>query len=108
MLKGGYSPDVECFLRMIMWGVFKKELLVQPKNSEAVKTAELLNKITEESYTLFEQHPVNLKRREEGKDIANMLWFWSPQKTCHENLYERFNNRRCYISGGPYKRYWVI
>jgi len=99
VLKGGYSPDVECFPPHDYVGRFYKELLVQPKNSEAVKTAELLNKITEESHTLFEQHPVNLKRRKEGKDIANMLWFWSPGKRpAMKTFYERFGITGAVIS----------
>ena len=55
-----------------------KEVLVQAKNEEAQKTAELLNNMIFESQKLLENHPVNIKRKTLGKDTANSIWPWSP------------------------------
>jgi threonine synthase len=52
--------------------------LVQSKNPEAQATAGLLNNLILRSQELLENHPVNLKRKSEGKDPANSIWTWSP------------------------------
>jgi 2,3-bisphosphoglycerate-independent phosphoglycerate mutase len=99
VLKGGYSPDVECFPPHDYAGHFYNDLLVKPKNKEAAKTAELLNKIILESHKLLKDHPVNIKRRKEGKDIANMLWPWSPGRKPHMKTFqERFGIKGAVIS----------
>jgi 2,3-bisphosphoglycerate-independent phosphoglycerate mutase len=38
----------------------------------------LLNDLIEKSRELLENHPVNIKRKGEGKDPANCIWPWSP------------------------------
>lgn len=55
-----------------------RPLLVKPENPGALDTAELLNELIIKSQRLLEQHPVNLRRRAEGKDMANSIWPWSP------------------------------
>lgn len=40
------------------------------------KNAQLLNKIMRDSKELLEDHPVNRKRIETGKNPANMIWLW--------------------------------
>jgi threonine synthase len=54
------------------------KVLVQSKNPEAQSTAGLLNNLILRSQDLLENHPVNLKRKAEGKDPANSIWPWSP------------------------------
>ncbi|MDD3725736.1 MAG: cofactor-independent phosphoglycerate mutase [Candidatus Ratteibacteria bacterium] len=99
VLKGGYSPDVECFPPHDYVGHPYKELLVKPKNTEAVRTAELLNNLIEDSREFLERHPVNTKRKKEGKDIANMLWPWSPGKRPQMELFsERFGIKGAVVS----------
>lgn len=99
VLKGGYSPDVECFPPHDYTGRYYKELLVKPRNREAIETAEVLNKIIENSNKFLKEHPVNIKRREEGKDIANMLWPWSPgKKPDMKTFFERFGIKGAVIS----------
>ena len=99
VLKGDYSPDVECFPPHDYAGRFYNDLLVKPKNKEAVKTAELLNKIILDSHKLLENHPVNIKRKEEGKNVANMLWPWSPgRKPEMKPFQERFGIKGVVIS----------
>jgi 2,3-bisphosphoglycerate-independent phosphoglycerate mutase len=52
--------------------------LIKPENEEAVATAKLLNYLILRSQALLADHPVNLKRKEVGKDVANSIWPWSP------------------------------
>ncbi len=42
------------------------------------QTADLLNDLILRSQTLLENHPLNLRRKAEGKDPANSIWPWSP------------------------------
>lgn len=52
--------------------------LVKAEEEHAVATAKLLNYLILRSQALLAEHPVNLKRRLEGKDVANTIWPWSP------------------------------
>lgn len=52
--------------------------LIQAENSEAEATAKLLNYLILRSQALLAGHPINLKRKEAGKDMANSIWPWSP------------------------------
>ncbi len=60
-----------------------------------------LNDMMLRSKPLFESHPVNEKRREEGKPPANMLWFWGPGKKKREmpTMKERFGTEGVVITG---------
>ncbi|MCX8082607.1 MAG: cofactor-independent phosphoglycerate mutase [bacterium] len=99
VLKGGYSSDVECFPPHDYTSTPYKQLLVKPKSKEAVRTAEILNRIIEESYDILDKHPVNLQRKRQGKDPANMLWPWSPgRKPVMDKFYERFGIKGAVIS----------
>ena len=42
------------------------------------QTADLINDLILRSQVLLENHPVNMKRKAEGKDPANSIWPWSP------------------------------
>ena len=53
-------------------------LMVKPETPEARATADLLNELILQSQELLKDHPVNLKRIENGKDPANSIWPWSP------------------------------
>jgi 2,3-bisphosphoglycerate-independent phosphoglycerate mutase len=58
---------------------------------EGKTTADLLNRMVEESQVFLEQHPVNRKRRESGKQPANSLWPWAPgKKPRMKTIRERF------------------
>lgn len=52
-------------------------LLVKPAVPEAEETARLINNLILESQKILENHPVNIKRKAEGKDPANSIWPWS-------------------------------
>lgn len=54
------------------------DVMIKPEVPEAAETADLLNKMILRSQELLEDHPVNLKRKAEGKDPANSIWPWSP------------------------------
>ncbi len=55
-----------------------RPLMVKALVPEAQATADLLNDLIEKSQTLLANHPLNLKRKAEGKDPANSIWPWSP------------------------------
>jgi len=56
------------------------DVLINPKHDGAEKTANLLNKMIFDSKLLLENHPLNRRRKETGKNPANMIWPWSPGK----------------------------
>ncbi|MCP4220431.1 MAG: cofactor-independent phosphoglycerate mutase [bacterium] len=55
-----------------------KDHLVHPLKDEGKETAEQLNRMILRSQELLENHPVNVKRKAEGKEPANSIWPWSP------------------------------
>ncbi|MDL2241844.1 cofactor-independent phosphoglycerate mutase [Bacteroidales bacterium OttesenSCG-928-L03] len=55
-----------------------REVLIQAENEEAQPTAQVLNELILASQQLLDAHPINLKRKAEGKDPANSIWPWSP------------------------------
>ena len=55
-----------------------RDVLIRPEAAEAQATADLLNGLILRSQKLLENHPVNIKRKAEGKDAANSIWPWSP------------------------------
>ncbi|MCL1937969.1 MAG: cofactor-independent phosphoglycerate mutase [Candidatus Azobacteroides sp.] len=59
-------------------GIDFAKVLIQPEIPEAQETAEILNRLIIRSQECLEHHPVNLKRKAEGKDPANSIWPWSP------------------------------
>jgi 2,3-bisphosphoglycerate-independent phosphoglycerate mutase len=52
--------------------------LVEAENEESVATAKLLNYLILRSQALLAEHPVNIKRKEAGKEVASSIWPWSP------------------------------
>ena len=52
--------------------------LVKAENEESAATAKLLNYLILRSQALLTEHPVNLKRKAAGKEVANSIWPWSP------------------------------
>ena len=55
-----------------------RPLMVKAEKPESRDTADLLNGLILKSQELLANHPVNLRRMEEGKDPANSIWPWSP------------------------------
>ena len=72
-------------------GAKVEDVLVKADVAEAENTAKLLNELILKSQELLENHPVNLKRKAEGKDPANSIWVWSPgYKPSMKTLKEKF------------------
>lgn len=55
-----------------------RPLMVKAETEEARSTADLINKLILDSQRLLAEHPINKKRKAEGKDPANSIWPWSP------------------------------
>lgn len=54
-----------------------RNVLVKAETEEANATAELINHLILRSQELLPMHPVNKRRAEQGKDMANSIWPWS-------------------------------
>ena len=76
VIKGG-KKDIACTPPHDVPGTPYQDVLVKPKNGKS-ETADLLNKLILKSQEVLNNHPVNKKRIEEGKDPANSIWPWSP------------------------------
>ena len=82
---------LECFPPHDHVGKPWKELAIKPMSAEGKKTADLLNRLVEESQPFLEAHPVNQRRKKEGKQAANSLWPWAPgKKPVMQTLQQRF------------------
>ena len=53
---------------------------IDPSSPAGKETADLLNSFVEESRKFLENHPINICRRADGKQPANLLWPWAPGK----------------------------
>lgn len=74
---------------------FRDVLIRPPEAADAQATADLLNGLILRSQELLENHPVNIKRKAEGKDAANSIWPWSPgYRPRMQTLMERFGVER--------------
>ena len=82
---------LECFPPHDHVGTPWKDLAVKPLAAEGKETADLLNRLVEESQPFLEQHPVNQTRLREGKQPANLLWPWAPgKKPAMQTMQQRF------------------
>lgn len=77
-----------------------KEVITKPIVQEAKDTSQLLNRLILKSQELLEHHPINIKRKSEGKQPANSIWPWSPgNKPVMPTLKEMFGvNKSAVIS----------
>lgn len=53
-----------------------RENMIQAECPEAQATADLLNELVMKSQQLLADHPLNVRRRQEGRDPANSIWPW--------------------------------
>jgi len=77
VIKGG-KKQLNCTPPHDVPGKPFRPCLIQPENAESAATAKLLNYLILRSQALLAEHPVNLKRKAAGKDMANSIWPWSP------------------------------
>jgi 2,3-bisphosphoglycerate-independent phosphoglycerate mutase len=90
ILPGG-EFRLECFPPHDHVGTSWRVLAIKPMTPQGKETADLLNRLVEESQSFLENHPVNQKRREDGRQPANSLWPWAPgKKPRMKTLQERF------------------
>jgi 2,3-bisphosphoglycerate-independent phosphoglycerate mutase len=90
---------LECFPPHDHVGTPWRELAILPMTPEGKDTADLLNRLIEASQAFLEDHPVNRKRRAEGKQAANSLWPWAPgKKPRMQTMQERFGIRGAVIA----------
>lgn len=64
------------------------DYLPQAAGTEGQQTAELLTDLIKRSQSLLKDHPVNIKRKQEGKDPGNSVWFWSAGKKPEMKTYQ--------------------
>ncbi len=76
-IKGG-DKRVKCTPPHDVPGQPYKEYMPEAETLEAEETCALMKELTLRSMQLLENHPVNLKRKAEGKCPANSIWMWSP------------------------------
>lgn len=90
VVKNG-NKEVKCTPPHDVPGTEFNEVLVESKSKEGESTAELLNRLILKSQEVLRNHPINLKRIDQGKDPANSIWPWSPgykpQMQTYKKLY---------------------
>lgn len=92
-LKGG-DKRLKCTPPHDVPGTPANEVMIQATVPEAQATANRLNELIIKSQELLSKHPVNLKRKAKGKDMANSIWPWSPgYKPQMETLMQRYGLR---------------
>lgn len=77
VIKGG-KKHMSCTPPHDVPGKPFRPCLIEAENEESAATAKLLNYLILRSQALLAEHPVNLKRIEAGKEVANSIWPWSP------------------------------
>jgi 2,3-bisphosphoglycerate-independent phosphoglycerate mutase len=69
-----------------------RDVLIEPTSDAGIETAKILNHLIIKSQDVLRNHPINLKRKAEGKDPANCAWFWSSgYKPAMKTLQEKYN-----------------
>jgi 2,3-bisphosphoglycerate-independent phosphoglycerate mutase len=74
----GGNKNINCTPPHDVPGAPFKDALISEKTKEGIETKRKLNDLILKSQELLENHPINIKRKEEGKDPANSIWPWSP------------------------------
>ena len=97
VIKGGEN-NFHCTPPHDVPGTPFREVLPEA-NGDASRTADLVTALILRSQELLKDHPVNIKRRKEGKDPANSIWPWSPgNKPAMKTLQEQYGIRGAMIS----------
>ncbi len=77
VIKNG-NKEICCTPPHDLPGIPFDEILVEVEEPEGLATAKQLNRLIRKSQELLADHPVNIKRKAEGKDPATSIWPWSP------------------------------
>ncbi|MCM8823032.1 MAG: cofactor-independent phosphoglycerate mutase [Candidatus Omnitrophica bacterium] len=99
VLKGQFSPEVECFPPHDNVRKSVNSILPKGLSGAGEKTAETLRYLIKESEALLKNHPVNLKRIASEKQPGNLIWPWSPgRKPSMEPISKKFGITGAVIS----------
>jgi 2,3-bisphosphoglycerate-independent phosphoglycerate mutase len=77
VIKGG-NKSLNCVPPHDVPGTAVIDVLPSASNESGNETAQLLFDLIQKSQQLLKCHPVNIRRKMEGKDKANSIWPWSP------------------------------
>lgn len=62
------------------------------------KTGDVYRELMEKSYDVLKDHPVNLKRKAQGKNPGNSIWLWSPgKKPALPEFYDKYGKKMAVI-----------
>jgi 2,3-bisphosphoglycerate-independent phosphoglycerate mutase len=75
-IRGG-DKHISCTPPHDVPGTPFKDVMVKADTKEAEATAALINELILKSQEILPNHPVNIKRKSEGKDMASSIWPWS-------------------------------
>jgi 2,3-bisphosphoglycerate-independent phosphoglycerate mutase len=90
VIKGG-NKSLNCVPPHDVPGTPVNDVLPSATNDAGEETALLLLDLIQKSQQLLKCHPVNIRRKMEGKDRANSIWPWSPgYKPAMKTLKEMF------------------
>ena len=90
VIKGG-NKSLECIPPHDVTGTAVNDVLPSATNESGEETAQLLLDLIQKSQQLLKCHPVNIRRKMDGKDMANSIWPWSPgYKPAMKTLKEMF------------------
>lgn len=93
VIKGG-NKNITCTPPHDVPGKLYKALLPKSSSEHGETTSLLINSLISRSNELLENHPVNIKRKEKGKEPGNSIWPWSPgYKPAMKSLKEMFGIR---------------
>jgi 2,3-bisphosphoglycerate-independent phosphoglycerate mutase len=96
---GKGDPRISCFPPHDNIGKDITELQVRAEHPDADATASLLNSMIEKSGQALSSHPVNIRRRKQGKMTADLIWPWSPGlRPEMEPFHEKFGLKGAVIS----------
>lgn len=76
-------------------------LKILAKNKRAKRTAKILNEFLVKAKNLLENHPLNKKRKEEGKLVANYILLRGAGKLRKiKKFFEKYNLKSAFVAGG--------
>ncbi len=88
VIKGG-NKDLDCTPPHDVPGQPFEPLLVKATSPLGMETARLLNDLILKSQELLKDHPLNIQRKNDGKDPANSIWPWSGGNRPHMKTLEQ-------------------
>ncbi|MGA7743653.1 MAG: cofactor-independent phosphoglycerate mutase [Polyangia bacterium] len=89
-----FSADVSYDKPDSSHGLKWREILPRAAKPEAEPTAELLRQLVFRSREILGDHAVNVKRRAEGKNPANLIWPWSGGRKPQMPSFERLHGKK--------------